>query len=397
VVTPIKVGVLTTNVKGVLAAFGASTDATPENNYKALIRELNLKGGLSGRRIVPTYKSLDATGNNYQQLADEGCATFKDAKVEVVLSESGGTDYGIAACLQKASIPVIAVNQSDNVGIAGAPWLFNPFNPSYDRGYAAVVDHLVASGYVTPKSKIGVVRIHCPEIDRAYARTVLPRMKAARLATPIEYTVNCIAGFGDAGALATAMQSAVLRFRSAGVDRVFFIGGQENTIVSFFAQNAENQGYHPGFAVSSKTYPRSLIGAPTFPAGQLAQVHGVGWHPLGDVGVETPVAADKRCAAMATKGGVTTQDPITKLALYQSCANVFLLEAAVRKGDGSATGPALRAAVPALAASFQAPGIIAGTTVFSAVRRDAPELARELTYATSCECFRYLGQPRVMR
>lgn len=400
VVTPLRVGVVTTDIGAAVAALGASSSGSKhssDDGYKAIFKALSGEGGLAGRRLVPTYYKIDATSTAYQQDGDKACATFKDARVEVVLSEAASTGYGFAACLAKAGIPLISSNASDNVGLAQAPWVFGAFAPSYDRGYGAVVDKLVASGYLTPKSKIGTVRITCSEIDRAYKSTVLARMRAAHLASPIEYTVSCAAGFNDAGAYSAAMQSAVLKFVSSGVDRVFIIGDQESLLLSYFAEQAQSQGYHPGYALSSGTLPVTLIGASTFPAQQLPQVHGVGWHPQGDAGLDPKTPVERRCAALATKGGLPPKDIVLTYAVYQDCSNVFLLEAAMKRGDGKATGPALRATIPALGTSFASTGILGGNTQFGPQRQDGPQLASEWAYGTSCNCFRYLGKPSVMR
>ena len=400
VLTPLKVGVVTTDIGAAVAALGASSSGSKhssDDGYKAILKALNAEGGLVGRRIVVTYYKIDATSTNYQQEGDKACATFKDAHVEVVLSESASTYYGFAGCLAKGGIPLISSNPSDKVGLAQAPWVFGAFSPSYDRGYGAVVDKLVASGYLTKKSKIGTVRITCAEVERAYHNTVLARMKAAHLASPIEYSVACAAGFNDAGAYSAAMQSAVLRFASSGVDRVFIIGDQETLLLSYFAEQAQNQNYHPGYALSSGSLPVTLIGASTFPAQQLPQVHGVGWHPQGDAKLDPRSPAEKRCASLSTKGGLAPKDIVLTYAIYQDCSNIFLLEAAMKRGNGSATGPTLRATIPALGTSFASTGILGGATLFGPNRQDGPQLASEWSYITSCNCMRYLGSPSVMR
>ncbi|MDX6242103.1 MAG: hypothetical protein QOG10_7045 [Kribbellaceae bacterium] len=398
-ITPLRVGVVTTDIGAAVAALGGSSSGNmgPEDGYKAIFKSVNAAGGLAGRRIVATYVKIDALDNSYQQDADKACATFKDARVEVVLSESASTGYGFAACLSKAGVPLLSSNAADNAGLAKAPTVFGAFAPSFDRGYGAVVDKLVASGYLTQKSKIGTVRITCSEVDRAYKSSVLARMKAAHLASPIEYTVSCASGFQDAGAYSAAMQSAVLRFAAAGVDRVFIIGDQETLLLSYFAEQAQSQGYHPGYALSSGSLPITLIGASTFPAQQLPQVHGVGWHPQGDAGLDPKTPAEQRCKALAAKGGIPVKDITTTYVVYQNCSNVFLLEAAMRKGNGSANSSALRATIPALGTSFASTGLIAGATQFGQGRQDGPQLASEWSYITSCNCMKYLGKPSAMR
>lgn len=398
VVTPLRIGFITVEFGAALQALGSSTSSTTDQDgFKALVKAFNDAGGVAGRRLVPTYQKVDAADTSYQQAGDRACAAFQDAKVEVVVSEAASTYYGFAACLAKGGIPLISSNASDQVGLSQAPWVFNAFAPSYDRGYGAVVDQLVASGYVTPKSKIGAIRITCAEIERAYKSSVLARMKAHHLATPIEYTVSCASGFADAGAYSSAMQSAVLKFQSSGVDRVFVIGDQEALLLSYFAQQAQNQQYHPGYALSSGSLPITLIGASTFPSEQLPQVRGVGWRPLGDTAVDHKTPTEQRCTALATKGGLPPKDVAEKFIVYQGCANLFLLEAALKRGSGSAHGPALRAAILGLGTTFASTGILGGSTVFGPGRQDGPQLASEWGYVSSCNCFRYLGKPSVMQ
>ncbi|MCW2779360.1 MAG: hypothetical protein JWN17_3085 [Frankiales bacterium] len=398
VTTPIKVGVVTTDIGAAVAALGGSArSTTAEQGYRAIFKAVNAEGGLAGRQIVPTFYKVDATSTAYAPEAARACSTFVDAHDEVVLSESASTAYGFAGCLTKQGIPVISSNASDSVGYAQTPALFGAFAPSFDRGYGAVVDKLVASGYVTSKSKIGTIRITCPEVDRAYKNTVLSRMRAAGLATPFEYTVNCASGFNDAGSYSAAMQSAVLKFASAGVDRVFILGDQELILLSYFAQQAQSQNYRPGYALSSGSLPYTLIGASTFPQQQLPLVHGVGWHPQGDTGADPKSASEKRCASLATKGGVQPKSVPLRFLIYQNCSNVLLLEAALKRGNGTATPATLQATIPTLGSSFPSTGIIGGQTLFGRGRQDGPQLASEWSYVTSCKCLRYLGKPSPMR
>lgn len=397
--SPLRVGVVVTDIGAAVQALGASSGSNRAANdgYKAMVKAFNLGGGLSGRRIDPTYVVINALDNSYQNDAQATCSTMTDAKVELVISDAASTDYGFAACLWKAHIPMLSIVPSANASLAKAPYIFNSFAPTLDSGYGAVVDRLVASGYLTTKSKIGFVRISCPEMDAAYRDSVLPRMRAAHLATPIEYTVACAAGFQDAGAYSAAMQNAVLRFRSQNVDRVFVMGAQENLLLQYFAEQAQNQAYHPGYALSAGALPVTLIDASTFPQQQLPQVHGVGWHPLSETGVDRRTATEQRCIGLATKGGFKPANIVEVFALYQACSNMFLLETVVRDGNGAADYNALRSVVPTLGSTFTSTGIIKGTTLFNASRQNGPVLANEWGFNSSCTCFRYVGQPGTMR
>lgn len=399
VTTPLKVGVVVTDIGAAVQALGASSGSSHAANdgYKAVIKALNLLGGLSGRRIDATYVVINALDNNYQNDAQTACAAMKDAKVELVISDAASTDYGFAACLWQAHVPMLSIVPSSAATLAKAPYVFNSFAPTLDAGYGAVVDRLVASGYLTTHSKIGFIRISCPEMDAAYNDSVLPRIRAAHLATPIEYTVSCAAGFQDAGAYSAAMQSAVLRFRGSGVDRVFVMGSQENLLLQYFAEQAQNQAYHPGYALSAGSLPVTLINANTFPQQQLPQVHGVGWHPVSETGVDHRTATEQRCITLATKGGFKPANIVEVFALYQACSNLFLLETVVNDGNGAADYNALRSVIPTLGSTFTSTGIINGSTLFSTSRHNGPVLANEWGFNSSCTCFRYVGQPAPMR
>lgn len=397
--SPLRVGVVVTDIGAAVQALGASSGSSHAANdgYKALIRAYNLLGGLSGRRIDPTYIVINALDSSYQNDAQAACSTMKDAKVELVISDAASTDYGFAACLWQAHLPMLSIVPSANAELDEAPYIFNAFAPTLDAGYGAVVDRLVASGYLTTKSTIGFIRISCPEMDAVYNDTVLPRMRAAHLATPIVYTVSCAAGFQDAGAYSAAMQNAVLRFRSQRVDRVFVMGSQENLLLQYFAEQAQNQDYHPGYALSSGSLPVTLIDASTFPQQQLPQVHGAGWHPLSETGVDHRTASEQRCITLATKGGFKPASIVEDFALYQACSNLFLLETVVKDGNGKADYDALRSVVSRLGTSFASTGIINGSTLFSSSRRNGPVLANEWGFNASCTCFRYVGRPAPMR
>jgi hypothetical protein len=136
----------------------------------------------------------------------------------------------------------------------------------------------------------------------------------------------------------------------------------------------------------------SVASGGSFPPGQKAGLRGAGTLPGYDVDVPpAPSVAEKRCLALARAAGLQVSTPFDRGTLYQHCASLFVLEAALLVAGPGATNAQIRAAVSGLGTRLQLPGLVDGRTRLGPRRSDAPAYAREFGWQAACSCIRYLA------
>jgi hypothetical protein len=265
----------------------------------------------------------------------------------------------------------------------------SPAAPSVDRRISALLDGRARDGYLSRKNRLGVIVDDCDFNVRAYNRSLVPT--AARLGIGVErFDIDCITGYGDAGPSSAAMQSAVLRFRTAGVDRVMFLSNFENVIL-FFAQQAEAAQYYPGYLISSHGVVASQ--AANYPRGQLTNMHGTGWSPVLDVtsrAVGNP--AQTRCRAALASQGVRPASKADDFVVDLSCESFFLLESVLKASRGVMDASVFRSALTGLGSSYRGAATL-GQTSFTARKHDGPDTFSAFDYRAACSCFQYSGRP----
>jgi hypothetical protein len=390
------IGVTYINNDQTSQALGVSdgTTASKQNVIRALIRGVNLRGGLHGRRLKVIEYEWNSQGNNWSADAAAACTLFtQDNHVAVVLDHAFGTTGGFRDCLAKHGVLSIQSSpEGDTVSSTAARLHANPSGVTTDRSYVAVVDGLAATGYLTRTSKVGVIIESCVETNRAWSRSVLPRLRQVVAVAPKAATVQCTGGFADAGAAASAVSNDVLSFRSSGVDRVMFVSDNEAVLLLLFASAAGSQGYTPGYLLSSGALVQGLRSQ--LPANQQPQLHGVGQSRFGDVDGSPLSATDQRCKALAHAGGITPGAYADYSILTFECGPLLLLERALAVTAGVATPQTLAAAIQGLGSSFAAPGLVGDATTFTSTRHDGPSQARVFGYVAGCTCIHYSGPTR---
>jgi hypothetical protein len=393
---PLEIGLVYGDNGAANAALGVAISASngPRAVMAALVTALNRAGGLAGRKVVVHYYSFDSTSSDYGAEASAACAYFtEDKRVPVVLDLAFGNKFGMATCLAKHGVVDIGHAASDTVADNDVRLFAAPAAMSSTRRYRGVLATLEATGYVTSKNKIGVLLEDCPHLQRAYRQGVLPEVARYGLDVVDTEQMSCATGFSSAGPASASVQSAVLQFRSRGVDRVLMVSDFEQVTLLLLANYAESQGWRPGYLLSSTA--QTEVMRPNIASGQWPQLHGAGWLPGLDVDdPHQPAAgADKRCLDLIRNGGVVVSGWQDRYVATAECALVFLLQAALERSAGDARGTAVMAAVEGLGSSFQAPAIVGGRTSFGPRRHDGPAAVAPFGYVGACSCLRYVGPP----
>lgn len=356
----------------------------------AVVKDMNARGGIAGRKIV--LVTYDYTAQ--QQLQDrEGggqaaCARWtQDRPVFAVINPVTIGQDTLTACLTKHQTPLIDID-SNSVRLQAdfaryAPYLYAPAWMSMERMAAAWMQRLSAAGYFnggwaadptqagTSPTKVGILA------DSTFHGDDFVRITKDALAKQGQSVAATYVGtYQD-------MSQAVLKFRQNGVTHVI---PQVASDLLFFAQAAESQNYRPRYGMSSIDSPG---GAPTnIPAQQLNGALGMGLIPTADVAsAQDPGDVSGAQAACRKVLQGTGQDPANRGALgfaLRTCDGFNFLATAVAKGGLSPVG---------IQRGAQAMGSMPPASTFGIAlpngRSDGASASRDLAYRNDCNCFVY--------
>ncbi len=391
--SPLKLGLLyVDNDAAGSAGVDNGNTLTPKRVLEALVASTNARGGLSGRRLVPTYAVVRSSSSDYATDLQAACASFtQDARVGLVLSFLGFESEQFSSCLTKAG--VVQVNGSyglgDDTSIAAERTTVSPVGVGTDRRVRSTVERLAGAGHLSRGDRIGVLVEGCPFNTRAVSRTLGPTARRLGLTLSSTRTTSCFGSVGDLGRLASEAQAAVLDFASRGVDRVLFVSAVEGNLLLFFATSAESQGYRPRYALSSLALPNVI--AANVPQRQLVGAQGLGWLPSTDAdGPLSPTPQTAACVALLKARGLAVVSRLDAYIAYSSC-DTFSLTGRVLDEGGSASPDRFLPAVSALGTGFRGATTVDGATDFRSGRTDGAARGRVFAWTTSCSCFRYRG------
>ena len=383
----VRIGVITQpQLEEAAKTFGLDgvTTGDTKKQVEAVVRWISANGGLAGRRIEVLEHATDLSDGSNDAIQNKACvAMSQDLKVQYVVTVLGGLRT-LTSCLAKHGIGVLAdnANVNDEFRAQFAGTLASPSEAAPGRQLRLLVDNLVERGWLTPTSKIGLFARDNPDGRSAVEKHLKPALRKHGLEEVITEYVDDTKGDGGSN----QSNSAVLRFRSAGVDR--FIPAFYSPL--YFMLGAERQGYRPYYSLSSNDAPGALLEG-LAPQNQLEGSAGMGWQPYLDIGKgKRPAAISPRetlCFELMAKAGQQASSPLVKGFQAQVCDLLFYLK------DLSAKRPDMPADLftsgrVALGSTYVSP---ATYRVDVSKRSDGMAGFRPLAYLEDCECFQYVG------
>ena len=389
--TPVRVGVLylqgADQVAGTLGISGLATgDAMAQ--ARAVVAYLNARGGLAGHPIdlrdggMSASSALSDQDGTYAQ----ACAALaEDQKVRYVVSYVNLTGSRLA-CYAKRGVTVLDDQSAviDSAGTRYATTFAGPGELAPGRATQELVDALWRRGWLTAASKVGTLVPDNPDGIEVETRYLVPALARHGLRP----AASARSGKGTS----TANQSGtVVKFRSAGVDRV--VPMLQSPL--FLMEAAESQGYHPAYAMNSGFGPGALLESAAPPA-QLKDAAGIGWSKYLDIGSgHRPGAASSNetlCFTLMAKARQQSSDATTQAFQAALCNVLMFLKTATDtygvtasvldavRTSGVAFGPADAYAIR------MRPGRADGVAAF-----------RDLAYVDGCSCFEYVSGNRPTR
>jgi branched-chain amino acid transport system substrate-binding protein len=371
---------------GVPARFGNG-----ERQARALVDDLNRRGGIAGRKVVPVFVTRGATNSDSEN--ESYCAEFtEDQQVFAVFDAGGGGVPG------NALVPCIARHQTlyfsgflqsdDEYFRELAPWFLGPSLKSDTRIWHTMIPALAREGFFIDGAKVGLVVIDQPPYARVSDRVVKPLL--ARAGLPV--TESRISS-ADPSSVQSQVAQAVLRFKAENVTNVLFIPGFGTPF--FFMQNAETQQFRPRYGITSDMGPAPVLeNTPGFPRAQLRGSLGIGWQPRLDVAdARYPYTAqEQRCFKVMNDGGEQTRSRTDPGSALGFCDAFWAFEAAATRAGRSLTSGSVVAGYYSLGTAW--PSVQTFQSDFTFGTPDGAYSHRLLGWDEQCMCFDYRGPVR---
>jgi ABC-type branched-subunit amino acid transport system substrate-binding protein len=359
----------------------------------SVVNYINAHGGLGGRKIqLVTYDlSPNAVTDDASAAYQAACAYFtQDHKVTAITSYAALAPDSFYQCLANAHVPIITPDEGTSAEFFRRfpNTVYMPPTPNYSRLLADSVDALWNAGWLTAKSRVGIVGFDTPNVHDIVNKGLVPALA--------RHGLKLAAGMytGTTTAAAGAYGGGVLSFKSKLVDRVFFAPGGQPI---YFALAAQLQGYHPRYELGSLEYPTPL--AANLPADQLAGSMGLDWLPYLDLPsnkwstVKTPGIAQCRKAMASAHQDFSSG---TTLGIAAWICDDWMFLKKVFDAGASPDEAGIRRAAETLGDSFK-PASTFRTTFSPGRTHDGASGYRMIAFNTACKCYAYTTGVRPLR
>lgn len=386
--TEIKVGIafLADRDTANQSLFGSAVPSTGDVRklHEAMIAYVNATGGVAGRKLVPViygYKSSE-TLSNPQGVQQAVCAHFtEDNKVFAAFLEDAGAL--LVDCLAKRDVVTIgsdAVPYHDEKGFdAHRQHLFYASTFNLSRIARTLARGLAAQAFFSGDARVGAVAVDNPEFRGAHE--LYKKEVAAAGGNVVE---EAFINGDDLSQATNQISNAVLRFHTAGINRVTFLEPQGVNFV-LWGQAAERQGYRPRYGLNSGQFPEAL--KDLFPPEQLRGAVGVVWNPAYDVHEKGEPALPPRrnlCLEIQAKAGNKAASRVQVGAMSKTCDFYFFLREILARAP-QVSSSQVRATVDALGRAYT-PALTLGAQ-HGPNRHDGAGGFLNLRYDDPCRCF----------
>lgn len=382
--TTVKVGFTALDTAG-LSRVGVGIGVTVEQQRDAWIgyaKEINARGGLSGRKIEPVVVSYDPTNENSQRQA---CAKLtQDEKVFAIV---GGFNYPVAvSCVVRENqTPLFSgyPATSDEI-FATAGGRFITMYPRASRMMATQVAALDQVGKLKGRT-IGILN-QVSNDPGAKTSTALQQAIEAR-----GYQVKRKADLSaDSGTAASQVPITVNQFQQDGIDTVFVLAGV--ITATQFVQQGDRQGYTPNFHMSDWANNNNDFVVQNMPAsfdGEVGVTHTVGHGNKMPFGPESAMAARCRQNHDQHSGRTLAARGTAEYgATMQNCDSILTFEKAARAAGPNLTRASISATVPGLGSY---PIANWGPGSFGSGKYDFTDQVRLHVFRASCSCWQPQG------
>lgn len=359
--------------------------------FDILFDDLNKRGGILKRKVVPVYHAIDALSTeNADSQAQAACTTFTEDNE--VFAALGGLNDTFLACMSKSNgVQVVSeLTNSSTARFRRFPRYVEVSSANLDRQAAAWPPHLKAMGYFDRGARVGILTFDDPHFRHAMNEVLTPGLRQSGFPPQERYLIEPAQRFADNGGVVAEIQNAVLRFKSRGITHVLILD-ERAFLTDFFMEGAQDQQYFPRYGFNTQNAIGYLVSEGQLPPEQLKGAVGIGWSPFIGMGAaQDPDAAGnsprKRCLALLARNGMSFDDRNAQAIALLQCDMVWFLEAAIEV-DGPVSAEQFVANVHRLGSSYLSPVSFANR--FGPDRHDGSSALRRLAYFESCTCVKY--------
>lgn len=365
---------------------------------EAVVKYINAHGGVAHRRVNPIwYKESvsDPASTTFQRM----CSTWtQDNKVFVfqagapILDQCTANAHGVAVDAGQIVEETTAQDRKYPADI-------NISSFTIDHSMAVTVNGLAKQGYFSNGAKVGIVTWDDPYYRygiSAGANPALARLGLKNL--PVQY-VAVPQSYGDLGATSSSAGSAVLKFRTQGIDHVIVFDGPAGVASGAilwleWSQQANSQQYYPRHGLNSTSGFNAL--ASDIPQKEMENSVGVGWLPsLEETSTDwanTPLSSNsKLCMQIMKDAGQQQSGANAQAVQFAICDTLFFLKQVFDPITGPLNQQTALAAINAVGTRYS-PMLTFGLNI-NAQRHDGAVLVRNMAFQDSCTCYRYTSQP----
>ena len=325
--TQVKIGFVVVDQKRLQALLGVDSPDPGDRDaqIRALVTEINQRGGIGGRTVVPVIKVYDALTDSATS-EEKLCREFTEDERVFAVVLLGQFQTNARPCyaakqtlmIDQTLFPVEQVGYDDL-----APYLWQPALPEYGELFRGLAQVLIDQKFLDTTATLGVVGIDNEANRRVFDEDLLPILAKSN-AQPA--SVQWIDSTSSA-TLQAGQNQAVLSLKAAGVDRVIVVGGSR--LMAFLLTIAVPQEYFPRYAVTTfdnpdfnvREVPQAMVGA--------VGISVVPGFDVGDDQLKFPSGpGEQRCLDSLAKGGQTFPARANAREAMLYCDALFLLNEA---------------------------------------------------------------------
>lgn len=366
------------------ASFGGNlATGDDKRNFQILLDDLNARGGILGRKVVPHFHTIDI---NQQQAVYEqaACTDFtQDNRVAFVLVGQSPT---LADCLIRRGVGVVGDgSQLNTADYDKIPYYVQSGSYALDRLALLQAREFTKMGLFkgTVPAKVGILYYDLPTYR--FAEKVLAKeLRALGVEVVVEEAFAYAASVDALAGSQAQVQNAVLKFRSRGVTHV--VGVELNAFLQgFFALYGSQQDYYPRYGWTSNQVPTNV--KEVAPDRALVGSLVLGFYPMFDTEDQSTYPAETRaCFTLLKSKGVPIGSGNQRSSAAVACDAVRYLKAALTSGGGVDRDALVRGARQ-LGSSFK-PAVTFASLLPKGYGAGAAALRRG-AWNTDCDCFRY--------
>jgi hypothetical protein len=390
---PFKVGALySSNAQAALTALGAKGSiGDVKGEGDAVVAYINAHGGVGGRKMVVKWYDGDAT-QPAATIAAEACASWtQDDHVDAAAPGGSIVDMNtIRACLAKANTPATSVEyhvQTRAQNFTTSPLWIEPLGLSMESYARSFAEGLAAQGFFRG-GRLGIVYDDGPDWS-AVERSVLEPTLSRLGVTVVARATYQLRGFSDVAGSESAVNSAVLNFKTNGVTRVITFEPWDG--YAFFMQSADRQDFHPTYGLSSQAAFAATYATGLVPADQLTGAYFIGWSPiLDDPDRPAGWARERLCLSILDRANLHPDGPLAMAIALSGCDGFLDLADLGKAANGNLNASTFRSSLARV--SWQS--ALLPTVGVTANRPYGVVALRDGRWNAGCGCFVFSGATR---